>query len=127
MLLGACALPGIEVAYCARVQFGSTPPAYMFNCRIADPCLLTSVPEEHPQPSAMLFPNPGRSIMFLAQVERMAFPLEYGVLDASGSMAQHGLLQRNEAVDVGSLPGGRYILRLTDRQGIVITTKLIVQ
>jgi len=127
MLLGACALPGNEFAYCGRVQFGSTPPAYMFNCRIADPCLVTSLPEEHPQPSAMLFPNPGRSSMFLGQVDRMAFPLDYAVLDASGSLAQHGLLQRNEPLDVGSLPAGQYLLRLTDQHGAGLTTKLIVQ
>ncbi len=127
VLLNACALPGNEFAYCGRVQFGSTEPAYMFNCRIADPCLVTSLPENHPHASATLFPNPGLSTIFLGQVDRMAFPLDYAVLDASGSLARHGLLQRDQPLDVGSLPGGRYLLRLTDRLGVGLTTKLVVR
>lgn len=72
-----------------------------------------------------VYPNPTRDMVKIHTPE--ARPMQYQLLDLSGRILQQGEFTGEQTLSLASYANGIYLMRLTDRQHIVKTIKIVKQ
>lgn len=73
----------------------------------------------------VVFPNPTRDVIKILTPE--ARPMQYQLTDLSGRILQQGEFIDEQTLSLTSYSNGIYIIRLTDKQNLVKTFKIVKQ
>ncbi len=73
----------------------------------------------------VVFPNPTRDVIKILTPE--ARPMQYQLTDLSGRILQQGEIIDEQTLSLTSYSNGIYIIRLTDKQNLVKTFKIVKQ
>lgn len=87
---------------------------------VTDTINSAGVPESSSPIEVQVFPNPAKGTVYIQGME----PVEVLVYDAIGKLVR--TIQNTNEIDVGDLPKGLYVLRITDVEGVSVTKHIIV-
>jgi hypothetical protein len=89
-----------------------------------DESLLSGIPNEDPEPSVTIFPNPASDIFEIAV--KNSNRASVSVFDLKGKLEWQKIISDSETIDITNLPGGTYILKIILGDNLKISRKLIV-
>ena len=72
-----------------------------------------------------VYPNPTRDVVKI--LSSAARPMQYQLMDLSGRILKQGEFTQEQTLSLASYSNGIYLMRVTDKQNLVKTFKIVKQ